>query len=59
VYFAEPNGGVIELYTDMEHVFAPARPPIEWADDDAYWFNQWDGLRNPSLGDYGTSPLAR
>jgi len=58
-YFAEPNGTVIELYTDMEHIFDPNREPIVWAEDDAYWFNQWDGLRSPTLGHYGTLPVAR
>jgi len=58
-YFVEPNGTVIELYTDMEQIFDDDREPIVWDADDLYWVNQWDGLRQPAIGNYGTAPVAR
>ncbi len=58
-YFVEPNGGVIELYTDMEQIYSPDRPPTLWDEEDRYWVNQWDGLLSPTLRSYGTAPFER
>ncbi len=53
VYYAEPSGGVIELYTDMEQIFDRDRPPICWDADDTWWFNQWDGHRPARIDQFG------
>jgi len=58
-YYVEPNGTVVELYTDMEHIYDDSREPIVWSDDDAYWINQWDGLTQPSVRSFGTVPFQR
>ena len=58
-YYVEPNGTVVELYTDMEHIYDDAREPIVWSEEDSYWVNQWDGLRQPSVGSFGTPPISR
>lgn len=42
-YFEEPNGSVIELYTDLERIYDKERDEIVWDPDDMYWLNQWDG----------------
>ena len=58
-YYVEPNGTVVELYTDMEHIYDDSREPIVWSDDDSYWINQWDGLTQPSVRSFGTVPFQR
>jgi catechol 2,3-dioxygenase-like lactoylglutathione lyase family enzyme len=53
VYMAEPSGGVIEVYTDMELINDKERAPICWDADDAWWFNQWDGYRPARMDQFG------
>lgn len=42
-YYQEPNGAIIELYTDLERIYDKEREEIVWDPDDLYWINQWDG----------------
>lgn len=42
-YYQEPNGSVIELYTDLERIYDKEREEFVWDADDQYWINQWDG----------------
>jgi len=42
-YYLEPNGGIIELYADLEQIFDPERKVVVWSEDDLFWLNQWDG----------------
>ncbi|CAN5324480.1 VOC family protein [soil metagenome] len=42
-YYLEPNGGIVELYTDLEQIFDPERKVVVWGEDDLFWLNQWDG----------------
>ncbi|HWL03049.1 MAG TPA: VOC family protein [Microbacteriaceae bacterium] len=58
-YFVEPNGTVVELYTDMEHIYDPEREPTLWSSDDLYWINQWDGMIPPTVRSFGTVPFER
>lgn len=58
-YMAEPSGGIVELYTDMEQIADRDRPAIYWEAEDAWWFNQWDGHRQPAMDRFGTLPLLR
>lgn len=41
VYYVEPTGAVVELYTDMEFIFDEDRPPIVWEADDRRWATRW------------------
>jgi catechol-2,3-dioxygenase len=59
VYYREPTGAVIELYTDLEMIFDPDREIRHWAEDDLYWINQWDGQVPAGILDLGIPPLAR
>jgi catechol-2,3-dioxygenase len=59
VYYVEPTGAVIELYTDLEMIFDPEREIRQWADDDLYWINQWDGQVPAGILDHGLPPLHR
>lgn len=59
-YFVEPSGGVVELYSDMEQIRDKNRPVHEWAGDDEYWANQWNGSRpDPSSFQCATLPFER
>lgn len=59
VYYVEPTGAVIELYTDLELIFDPERQIRRWREDDLYWINQWDGQVPDGILDHGVLPTAR
>lgn len=59
VYYVEPTGAVIELYTDLELIFDPERQIRHWREDDLYWINQWDGQVPDGILDHGVPPTAR
>ncbi|MET4783048.1 VOC family protein [Glaciihabitans sp. UYNi722] len=59
VYYLEPTGAVIELYTDLERIFDPERQTRLWKEDDLYWINQWDGQVPPGFLDHGAPPEPR
>lgn len=59
VYYVEPTGAVIELYTDLEMIFDPDREIRQWREDDLYWINQWDGQVPATILDHGIPPLSR
>lgn len=59
VYYVEPTGAVIELYTDLERIFDPERRTRVWAEEDLYWINQWDGQVPPGILDHGVPAFAR
>lgn len=59
VYYVEPTGAVIELYTDLERIFDPERDERVWAEEDLYWINQWDGQVPPGILDHGIPPVER
>ncbi|GAT72382.1 VOC family protein [Microbacterium hydrocarbonoxydans] len=59
VYYVEPTGAVIELYTDLELIFDPERQIRHWQEDDLYWINQWDGQVPDGILDHGVPPTAR
>ncbi|RFA06580.1 hypothetical protein B7R21_19495 [Subtercola boreus] len=59
VYYIEPTGAVIELYTDLEMIFDPERNIRHWDEDDLYWINRWDGHVPNGFLDNGIPPLGR
>jgi catechol-2,3-dioxygenase len=61
-YFVEPTGAVIEIYTDMDHIYDDTRPPIVWPEGDDGWINRWGVYRGENFRDHGipaASALAR
>ncbi len=52
-YFIEHTGNVVELYTDIEHIYDELRAPVYWTAEDI-WYNNWneyvpDGFRKIGL----------
>lgn len=41
IYYQEHSGNVVELYTDIEHIYDDEREPVEWLDGEVWW-NQWN-----------------
>nr|WP_322843340.1 VOC family protein [Herbiconiux sp. KACC 21604] len=39
-YYVEHTGNVVELYTDIEHIYNDLRAPVYWQESDV-WFNDW------------------
>jgi catechol 2,3-dioxygenase len=57
-YYVEPNGTVVELYTDLEQIHDERRPPIEWDMDDRTWFNRWGVYNGEDFRSHGAFPVA-
>lgn len=52
-YYVEHTGNVVELYTDIEHIYNDLRLPVYWKEDEV-WYNDWsdyvpDGFRKIGL----------
>lgn len=58
VYSVEPNGTVVELYTDLEHIHEVDRPPVEWDQDDRTWFYRWGAYNGEDFRFHGAFPIA-
>jgi catechol-2,3-dioxygenase len=56
VYYVEPTGAVVELYTDMEYIFDANRPPIIWDRDDRSWSTLWAGYDATEFRSHGLFP---
>lgn len=56
-YYVEPNGTVVELYTDLEQIWDEHRPPIEWDPEDRTWFNRWGVYNGEDFRSHGARPL--
>lgn len=56
-YYVEPNGTVVELYTDLEQIHDDLRPPIEWSEDDRTWFNRWGVYNGEDFRAHGAFPV--
>lgn len=59
VYYKEPGGAIVELYTDLEQIYDDSRPPIEWDPDDHRWFTRWADWRPDDFRSHGIPPAAR
>lgn len=58
-YYQEPNGTVIELYTDLERIYDKERAEVVWDADDLNWINKWDGQFPVLMTTAGSRLLAR
>lgn len=57
-YYVEPNGVVVELYTDLEQIYDDERPPVRWEADDTRWFNRWGTYNGKDFRSHGIFPTA-
>lgn len=55
-YYVEPNGAVVELYTDLEQIYDDQRPPIHWEFEDTRWFNRWGTYNGKDFRSHGILP---
>jgi catechol-2,3-dioxygenase len=58
-YYQEPGGAIVEVYTDLEQIYNPSRPPIEWDPEDHGWFTRWVDWRPDDFRSYGIPPAER
>lgn len=56
VYYVEPNGAVVELYTDMEFIYNENRPPIVWEQTDRKWATRWSTYDFTEFRSHGVYP---
>jgi catechol 2,3-dioxygenase-like lactoylglutathione lyase family enzyme len=57
IYFAEPSGAVIEVYTEMEAILnEEVFSHRTWRNDDERWWSRWAKLRGAGFHDYGLPP---
>lgn len=57
-YYVEPSGAVVELYTDIEHIYDDERPPIVWPADDLKWATRWAVYDFTEFRSHGLFPAA-
>lgn len=57
-YYVEPTGAVVELYTDLEHIYDDERPPIVWPTDDLQWATKWSVYDFSEFRSHGLFPSA-
>jgi catechol 2,3-dioxygenase len=59
-YFPLDCGLVVEMYTDMEHIYDEAAfEPRTWSTEDHRWFSLWGTHRPGMFRDFGLKPAAR
>lgn len=57
-YYVEPNGAVVELYTDIEMIYDDERPPIIWEADDRRWATRWASYDFTEFRSHGVYPAS-
>jgi catechol-2,3-dioxygenase len=57
-YYVEPCGAVVELYTDLERIYADDFAPRTWDFEDRRWYNLWGTYRPDGFRDFGVLPAA-
>lgn len=56
-YYLEHSGNVVELYTDIEHIYDDDRAPVVWEDGEVWW-NQWNDYVPDGFRALGLQPTA-
>ncbi|MCU1415613.1 MAG: hypothetical protein JWN80_2953 [Microbacteriaceae bacterium] len=56
-YYVEHAGNVVELYTDIEHIYDDNRAPVRWEAEDI-WFNNWSDYIPEGFRRIGLPPAA-
>lgn len=59
VYFREPAGSVIEVYTDLEIILDDDRPAVDWNPEASDWFTKWVDWRPEDFRKHGIDPASR
>lgn len=54
-YYIEHTGNVVELYTDIEHIYNELRAPVIWDENDI-WFNNWSDYVPEGFRKIGLAP---
>ena len=54
-YYVEQTGNVVELYTDIEHIYNDLRAPVYWNETDI-WFNDWSDYVPNGFRSLGLAP---
>jgi catechol 2,3-dioxygenase len=54
-YYLEHTGAVVELYTDIEHIYFDLRAPVYW-DEGEVWYNQWSDYVPEGFRKIGLAP---
>jgi catechol 2,3-dioxygenase-like lactoylglutathione lyase family enzyme len=54
-YYIEHTGSVVELYTDIEHIYNDLRLPVYWDKEDI-WFNNWSDYLPNGFRQIGLAP---
>lgn len=54
-YYVEHTGNVVELYTDIEHIYNELRIPVYWNETDV-WFNDWSDYVPEGFRRIGLAP---
>lgn len=57
-YYLEHSGNVVELYTDIEHIYDDDREPVVWEDGEVWW-NQWNSFVPEGFRAHGLAPTPR
>lgn len=57
VYFTEPAGSVVELYTDMDRIESSDAEVVRWDPEDSHWYSLWTDYRPSGLRELGV-PIA-
>ncbi len=59
VYFADPWGSVVEVYTEMESITDEHGFTVRtWSNDDDRWWSRWTKVRGQGFHDFGVRPAA-
>lgn len=57
VYFIDPAGSVVELYTDMDRIESSEQETVRWDPEDPHWYSLWTDFRPAGLRELGL-PIA-
>jgi len=55
-YYVEPTGAVVELYTDMEHIYDDDRPAVHWTRDNNDFATLWAPYDMTEFRSHGLFP---
>lgn len=57
-YYVEPTGSVVELYTDMEHIFDDDRPAVQWEREGSDFATKWAKYDMTEFRSHGLFPAS-
>lgn len=57
-YYVEPTGAVVEIYTDMEHIYDDERPAVQWERENGDWATLWATYDFTEFRSHGLFPAS-